>query len=85
MNETFNERYIDLHIGRKHKENFSCSGKVVEKGKEYDCAFVTTVAQDATKCLVNRLNLKTTCLPVRIKSVHLYVKNAGKIFVNERN
>ena len=37
-----NKQYLDLHIGRKHKENFSCSGKVVEGGKEYDCSFVTT-------------------------------------------
>ena len=36
------KQFLDLHIGRKHKENFSCSGKVVEKGKEYDCAFITT-------------------------------------------
>ena len=36
------KQFLDLHIGRKHKENFSCSGKVVEKGKEYDCLFVTT-------------------------------------------
>ena len=36
------KQVLDLHIGRKHKENFSCSGKVVEKGKEYDCAFITT-------------------------------------------
>ena len=36
------KQFLDLHIGRKHKENFSCSGKVVEKGKEYDCSFVTT-------------------------------------------
>ena len=37
-----NKQYLDLHIGRKHKKNFSCSGKVVEGGKEYDCSFVTT-------------------------------------------
>ena len=37
-----NKQYLDLHIGRKHKENFSCSGKVVEGGKEYDCSFVST-------------------------------------------
>ena len=36
-----NKQYLDLHIGRKHKENFSCSGKVVEGGKEYDCSFVS--------------------------------------------
>ena len=36
------KQFLDLHIGRKHKENFCCSGKVVEKGKEYDCSFVTT-------------------------------------------
>ena len=37
-----NKHYLDLHIGWKHKENFSCLGKVVEGGKEYDCSFVTT-------------------------------------------
>ena len=36
------KQYLDLHIGRKHKQNFSCSGRVVEHGKEYDCSFVTT-------------------------------------------
>ena len=36
-----NKQYLDLHIGRKHKENFSCSGRVVEGGKEYDCSFIT--------------------------------------------
>ena len=36
------KQYLDLHIGRKHKQNFSCSGRVVERGKEYDCSFVTT-------------------------------------------
>ena len=37
-----NKQYLDLHIGRKHKQNFTCSGRVVEHGKEYDCSFVTT-------------------------------------------
>ena len=36
------KHYLNLHIGRKHKENYSCLGKVVEKGKEYDCSFVST-------------------------------------------
>ena len=36
------KQFLDLHIGRKHKENFSCSGKVVERGKEYDCSFIST-------------------------------------------
>ena len=36
------KQFLDLHIGQKHKENFCCSGKVVERGKEYDCSFVTT-------------------------------------------
>ena len=36
------KQFLDLHIGRKHKENFCCSGKVVEGGKEYDCSFVST-------------------------------------------
>ena len=30
-----NKQYLDLHIGRKHKQNFTCSGRVVEHGKEY--------------------------------------------------
>ena len=37
-----NKQYLDLHIGRKHKQNFTCSGRVVEHGKEYECSFVTT-------------------------------------------
>ena len=37
-----NKQYLDLHIGQKHKENFSCSGRVVEGGKEYDCSFIST-------------------------------------------
>ena len=37
-----NKQYLDLHIGQKHKQNFTCSGRVVEHGKEYDCSFVTT-------------------------------------------
>ena len=37
-----NKQFLDLHIGQKHKENFSCSGKVLEGGKEYDSAFVST-------------------------------------------
>ena len=37
-----NKQYLDLHIGRKHKQNFTCSGRVVEQGKEYECSFVTT-------------------------------------------
>ena len=36
------KQFLDLHIGWKHKENFCCSGKVVERGKEYDCSFVST-------------------------------------------
>ena len=36
------KEFLDLHIGRKHKENFCCLGKVVEGGKEYDCSFVST-------------------------------------------
>ena len=29
-----NKQYLDFHIGWKHKESFSCSGKVVEGGKD---------------------------------------------------
>ena len=28
-----NKQYLDLHIGRKHKENFSCSGKLWKAGR----------------------------------------------------
>ena len=28
------KQFLDLHIGQKHKENFCCSGKIVERGKE---------------------------------------------------
>ena len=36
------KQFLDLHIGWKHKENFCCSGKVVECSKEYDCSFIST-------------------------------------------
>ena len=36
------KNFLNLHIAWKHKDNFSCSGKVVERGKEYDCSFVST-------------------------------------------
>ena len=36
------KHFLDLHIARKHKENFSCLGKVIEGGQEYDCSFVST-------------------------------------------
>ena len=36
------KHFLNLHIAQKHKENFSCSGKVFEDGKQYDCSFVST-------------------------------------------